>query len=1241
MKRALAWSLVFVLCLALLPVLAETAPAADGPPVITVDGDLSDWAGIWSLAPGEDKVAILYAFTTSTHLAVAFQAPDTTDIGIWDVVLDLDNDPATGYRAEGKYKNAGADFLIETWTAGFYTDDPTGEEWAWKGDDYPIEKAASKDNTAIEVLVPLEVLGNPQSIRMAVWVNDKDWNIIGYAPETGGDFIEVPDYTKVIGAPITEPIRDIALTLAPDLRALGPAAMPGGLIGTLSAAGGDGEHYDYAFKPDVSKGRDNGLFVLDGASLKTGARPLAPGTYKVSVQVTSLIRKEAADLVVEVLPQDPDTPITADIFDGALGQWYTVPHDAAKQPPNLTQLKARTDGNRLWFYAAAEALGDGWELYIGNDAGAGADLSAQWAQAHPQHRITADGRLWVYQGGAWTDTGKKATLRATEKGVEGFVMAARLDPLAKAFTLGIVDGQGGMLPESGQPMLEITSPNRLFSPAVKADGDGGDWGDVPLLAPGFGVVGDTYAARTDDYLYVLTHLSGVTDPEDDRAFSLNILVDADGDPANGFVHPGYPAHSGIDVLVQDWHSTNLELFIWQKPSTEWFSCVYRQPEGIKKAVQDLGDGNYALEYQIPIALLAANVPELSDDFYLAVDREVDMQPGTSVGTAPQANLPESGLVKVPKYRTTVAALSYQDNSFLDWDAIGGKAVPSADALKNNLFAALSQDKLYVLATGSGFTPAFEMDITDQDGNAWKVKDSKLMDGSGAFMRDLLTRFAEDYLTVQVDLMDLGSPEELSLTLRAGGIEQALQVQQRFQLVKEPGSYYPRESFVLRNNPYHGWAAWASVDPDDKIAQPFRTVFLDVKWGEFEPEKGRYDFDLLEQRYRLSFWQEQGVRFLLRFVMDDVVPTNGEQRMDIPQWLYDELVAENYDGLGAAGAGTFYDEPDLLGGGGFSPNYKSPLLIERHRLAIQALAGRFDDTAITAFVQVGSLGHWAEMHTWPDGTGEFPDPQLVGQYMSAYTQAFTRVQLAARKPYPYASAEQWGLYNDMFGDVGASDSFRDWFLNGCNDMPHATAEDIAASRMPDFWQHGYSGGEFAEGNVRKWIGDDAIAQTLRLIRESHSSLIGPCSPTDLLEDQEDARSYDVNNDAMRRQMGYQLSLESITQVEKASAGQALPLQLTWRNRGVAPFYYPWPVQMMLLDQEGKAFAQQDLAVDIRTLLPGRVLARETFTLPDELAPATYTLAIAVLDMDSREPALSLNMEEGETAMIYPLYDLRVE
>ena len=1239
MKKALFVLCAFLFTFSLLP----AGPALMEPPPepITADGDLSDWAGIWSLAPGEGKIGILYAFVTDTYFAAAFQAPDTTDIGIYDILLDTDNNPETGYRAPGNYKNAGGDFLVETWTAGLYTDDPTGQEWAWKGEDYPeIRKAASKDNTAVEVLIPLSVLGNPERINMAVWVNDADWNMIGFAPETGGDFIRVPHYDEVKGAPITDPIRDIALALEGDLRALGPSALPGGLVGTLSAAGGDGQTYEYAFKPDAANGRDNALFALDGTRLMTGEIPLAPGTYKVCVQVSSLIRKESANLIVEILPQDPLTPITPAIFDGELGQWYTVPHDAAKLPPNLTALKAQTDGNRLWFFAAAEQLGDAFEIYLQNDAAKGADLGENWQNAAPAHKITADSRLWAYENGAWQDTGKKAALFKTAKGVEGFVMAARLNPLTKTFALGITDGEGGQLPLKGLPLLEVTSPNRLFSPAIKADGDAGDWADVPLLAKGTGVVGDTYAARTQEMLYVLTHLSGVTDPTDDRAFSINILVDADGDPSNGFAHPGYPAHSGIDVLVQDWHSTNLELFIFQKPSTEWFSCVYRAPEGIKKAVMDLGDGHYAMEYQIPIALLKANLPELSDDFYLAVDREVDMQEGTSVGVAPEAHLQSSALLKVPKYRTTADHLSVKDNSFLDWDAVGGKAVPSAEALRENLLGTLSRDKLYVLASGLNMNARYTLDITGGDGKTWQVADSRLMNPEGGFVRDVLSRIHGGHISLQLYLADIGSPEKVDLVFRQGQTEQKLTVQSRFEMVKDSGLYYPREDFTLQDKPYHGWAAWASVNPEDRIAQPFQTAFLDVKWDEFEPEKGQYNFDLLEERYRLSYWKEQGVRFLLRFVMDDVVPTGGQQRMDIPRWLYEELAAENFEGKGADGAGTFYDEPELLGGGGFSPNYKSPILIERHRLAIKALAERFDDNAVTAFVQVGSLGHWAEMHTWPDGTGEFPDPDLVGVYMQAYTEAFHKVKLAARKPYPYASGHNWGLYNDMFGDVGASDTFRDYFINGCTDMPHASAAQVQESRMPLFWQTGYSGGEFAEGNVRKWITDSAIAETLRLIRESHSSLIGPCSPTDLLESQEDAHKYDANIDAIRRQMGYQLTLESVTQVAEARAGDSLALQMTWLNRGVAPFYYPWPLELSLGMPGEEPVLRAAGLTDVRALLPGRVTTAETLALPEDLPGGTYTLYIGFLDMDSNRPALPLNMEGG-VGLRYPLYQIKVQ
>ncbi len=131
MKKSLMFLTLAALLLGTFPSISlggQSGQAAAAPPLIAADGDLSDWAGIWSLAPGEDKIAILYALRTDSQLAIAFQAPDTTDIGIYDIVLDLDNNPETGYRTGGRYKQAGGDFLIETWTAGFYTDDPTGEE---------------------------------------------------------------------------------------------------------------------------------------------------------------------------------------------------------------------------------------------------------------------------------------------------------------------------------------------------------------------------------------------------------------------------------------------------------------------------------------------------------------------------------------------------------------------------------------------------------------------------------------------------------------------------------------------------------------------------------------------------------------------------------------------------------------------------------------------------------------------------------------------------------------------------------------------------------------------------------------------------------------------------------------------------------------------------------------------------------------------------------------------------------
>ena len=1249
MKKLLC---LWILLCALL--LCASALAQEEPPVITVDGDMSDWAGIYSLCPGEGKMGVLYGLRTDDTLYMAFQSANNAPIAIYDVMFNTDADPATGYQCDGRHKPAGADFLVETWASARYAG-ATGAEWEWAEDVFPVQKASSGDNTVVEIAVPLEVLGFPEKVTAAAWSMDENWEADGFAPVIGDAFVEIPYYTQVIGAPITEPLSEVGLEAEP-VQALTENAMPGGLVGTLTAQGGDGQTYDFAFREDAAKGRDNGRFVIDGNALRVGESPLAPGTYKIALQCTSLLRKETADAQVLVLPQDPATPITPDIFDGKDGQWYTVAHSAAYEPPNLSVLKAQTDGKLLFFYLGAQALGDEYALYLGNENDGEGDGSLPWAGAPPAHKITPDGVIWAWQEGAYVDTGSKAYLRKTSQGLEGRLLCPSLNPAAKAFTLGAMDGEGGCLPDAGQPMLAITAPERMFSPLIKADGSTDSWEYVPLLAGGSGVVGDVYAARTNDALYVSTTVSGITDPDSDTAFSLNILIDADRDPSTGFAHPGYPGHSGIDVLVQDWHSMSLELFIFPKPTAEWFSCVYRKPEGIKKLIQEEGEGVYRVQYIIPVSLIAAQLPEVSDDWYIAVDRQQDMQEGTSVGTAPEAYQADSALRLAPKYRINVEnALSVTDESFDDWDAVANKAVPAALVGTQNLLVTRSQDTLYVLAQDSGLSTdnVWYLSAGDGfplDGLAGVTHVARggalfAVTGDGQQAQEGVPVYEQYYGTsaeLQIPLEMLGDPESIAVAFKGRGTalpqEGMMAVEDRFTLSRQEGAYFPKEDFGTLVNPYHGWMAWASISPQEPVRYPFTTLYLDVKWAEFEPEKGRYDFEALERTYHLSAWREMGKRVILRFVMDDVIDNGGADRMDIPPWLYEELVAENANGKGA---GTFYYEPEDLGGGGFSPNYESPLLLAYHDQAIQALAERFDDPGVTAYVQVGSLGHWAEMHCWPDGTGEFPNPALVARYMESYTKAFHNVKMAARKPYPYASQENWGLYNDMFGDVGATDMWVSYYREGCTDMPGATAQEVEASAMPQFWHHGYSGGEFAEGNVRKWMSDDAIAETLRLIREAHSSLIGPCAPTDILTTDADANAFDRNVEAMMRVMGWRYALESLTRVEAAKAGETLTLEMVWNNRGVSPFYYPWPLELSLADAAGQVAAKQTLQADVTAWLPGRSTIREAFTVPSGLPAGAYTLCVAMLDPATGEPAMELAIQGGREDLRYPLYEVAVE
>ncbi len=420
--------------------------------------------------------------------------------------------------------------------------------------------------------------------------------------------------------------------------------------------------------------------------------------------------------------------------------------------------------------------------------------------------------------------------------------------------------------------------------------------------------------------------------------------------------------------------------------------------------------------------------------------------------------------------------------------------------------------------------------------------------------------------------------------------------------KQMINFFPERSDEVLLNPYMGLSAYAQ---DFNAAQPVSLVHVNMYWRELEPEKGVYTFEQLEQDAHFTEWKSIGAKFVIRLILDTPRP---EERLDIPDWLYEEIDQD----------GSWYD---IRYGKGFSPNYNNPVLIENHQKLIQAIAAHYNDDPAIAFIQLGSIGHWGEWHTFDGDEGRIPFPMqaITDQYAEHYIAAFTNKPLLMRRPHQIALDHQMGLFNDSFGDYKSTvEEFMDWVNNGYTSW--LTKEDMPA--MPDFWMYAPSGGEFSPVNrEHAYYNDDEIEATLDMIRMTHMSWIGPYAPTDYPLN----GPHQANINAIMKTLGYRLSVAAVRHEENLQAGETLHVKIGWRNDGVAPFYFDWPVELHITNSDNRIVLTELLETDIRDWLPGEHIERYSITLPAGLTPGEHTISIAILDPSTDTPGILLAME----------------
>lgn len=222
----------------------------------------------------------------------------------------------------------------------------------------------------------------------------------------------------------------------------------------------------------------------------------------------------------------------------------------------------------------------------------------------------------------------------------------------------------------------------------------------------------------------------------------------------------------------------------------------------------------------------------------------------------------------------------------------------------------------------------------------------------------------------------------------------------------------KESNRVIINPYMGLVMDAT---SESIEQPFSMVYAGISWRELEPQKGKFNFDVIEEKIKYKYWKKDK-SYVIRIYMDY---PSSERHMDIPDWLYEEIKGGN---------GVWYDRN---GNKGFAPEYNNQILIDYHSKLIKALGKRYGNDTSVAFVEIGSIGQWGEWNNSISNVeNKFPNVSITDKYVEPYIQYLGNKILLMRRPFQIAKDNKMGLFNDSFGDrFQTNDYFLNWINNG--------------------------------------------------------------------------------------------------------------------------------------------------------------------------------------------------------------------
>jgi hypothetical protein len=266
----------------------------------------------------------------------------------------------------------------------------------------------------------------------------------------------------------------------------------------------------------------------------------------------------------------------------------------------------------------------------------------------------------------------------------------------------------------------------------------------------------------------------------------------------------------------------------------------------------------------------------------------------------------------------------------------------------------------------------------------------------------------------------------------------------------------------------------------------------------------------------------------------------------------------------------------------TPDYGDPSLRAALKSFIAALGEKYDGDPRIGFITAGLLGTWGEWHTYPN-SDLMASKEVQTEVMDAYERAFEVTPVLLRYP---AGADSWahaanhtrnfGYHDDSFAwatlDTGRDED--DWFF--------VAALKAAGPDAIDKWKTFPIGGEIRPelwGQIFDDHPTDPQAQDFaECVRQTHATWL---MDTGMFEKPQSERRR-LNAVGQVQRMGYEFHIEAVERRRLSSGGVAITVRI--RNTGVAPFYYPWKVELASVNG-GQVVERIPVEWSVVGLLPG--------------------------------------------------------